>query len=187
MNRYDLRRISKFLEEGLSSWVLHDHYAVRGSVFDRTLQTSPAKAAAGDALHHRGRERAGALGPDLQGLPARRRPERCRGNQSGHRRRHIGHSLRSTARDVNEEWISSLRGLGETRSAHQRIRLQRVTILRNVLRDLKPTLIVDAPAGQNRSSFDHEAIASPVLVWRLLDVRNRKPGGNDGIASSDRV
>ena len=61
------------------------------------------------------------------------------------------------------------------------------TILRNVLRDLKPTSIVDAPAGQNMSSFDHEAIAPPVLVWRLLDVRDRKPGGNDGIASSDRV
>jgi hypothetical protein len=26
--------------------VLHDHHIVRGSVFDRTLQTSPAKAAA---------------------------------------------------------------------------------------------------------------------------------------------
>ena len=29
---------------------LHDYYSVRGSVFDRALQTSPAKAAAGDAL-----------------------------------------------------------------------------------------------------------------------------------------
>jgi Recombinase len=58
----------------VSNWVLHDYYSVRGSVFDRTLQTSPAKAAAGDTLHHRGRERARSLGPDLQGLPARRRP-----------------------------------------------------------------------------------------------------------------
>jgi hypothetical protein len=71
------------------------------------------------------------------------------------------------------------------RVPHQRIRLQRVTILRKDLRDLKPTLIVDAPAVQGRSSFDHAAIASPVLVWRLLDVRDRKPGGHDGIASSD--
>jgi hypothetical protein len=61
------------------------------------------------------------------------------------------------------------------------------TILHKDLRDLKPTLIVDAPAVQGRSSFDHAAIASPVLVWRLLDVRDRKPGGNDGIASSDRI
>jgi hypothetical protein len=36
-------------------------------------------------------------------------------------------------------------GLGEARSARQTIRLQRVTILRKVFRDLKPTLIVDAP------------------------------------------
>ena len=167
--------------------MLHDHHIVRGSVFDRTLQTSPAKAAAGDALHHRGCKRAGTLGPDLQGLPARRRPERCRGNQSGHRSRDIGHSLRSTARDVNEEWISSLRGLGETRSAHQRIRLQRVTILRKDLRDLKPTLILDAPGAMASLLFDHAAIASPLLVWRLLDVQDKKPGENDGIASSDRV
>jgi hypothetical protein len=68
-------RIGNSVEDGLSNWVLHEYYSVRGSVFDRTLQTSPAKAAAGDALHHRGRDRGGTLGPDLQGLPARRRPE----------------------------------------------------------------------------------------------------------------
>ena len=45
------------------------------------------------ATHHRGGERARTPGPDLQGLPARRRPERCRGNQRGHRRRDIGHGL----------------------------------------------------------------------------------------------
>jgi hypothetical protein len=33
------------------------------------------------------------------------------------------------------------------------------------------------------SSFDR---ASLVLVWRCLNVRDQKPGRNDGIASSDR-
>ena len=62
----------------------------------------------------------------------------------------------------------------------QRIRLQRVTVLHKVLRDVKPTLIVDA-RKLGKSTFDHAAIE------RLLDVRDRKPGGNDGIASSDSV
>ena len=39
------------------------------------------------------------------------------------------------------------------------------------------------PASRGRSSFDR---ASLVLIWRLLDVRDKKPGRNDGIASSDR-
>ena len=65
-------------------------------------------------------------------------------------------SIYSKGRQRGADLLSE--GLGEARSAHQRIRLQRVTILRNVLRDLKPTLIVDAPAGQGRSSFDHAAI-----------------------------
>ena len=66
----DLRRIGNPVEDGLSNWVLHDYYSVRGSVFDRTLQTSPAKAAAGDALHHRGRERARAFHFLTEAYPA---------------------------------------------------------------------------------------------------------------------
>jgi hypothetical protein len=39
-------------------------------------------------------------------------------------------------------------------------------------------------ASRGRSCFDR---ASLVLVWRLLDVRDKKPGENDGIAASERL
>ena len=80
-----------------------------------------------------------------------------------------------------------MRGLGEARSAFFRTRLQRVTGTLQNLRDLKPAPIVDAPEVTAGLLFDRAFIAISVLFRRLLDVRDRKPRGNDGIASSDRV
>ena len=54
IGQYRTREPMRSIGNTTPNWVLHDYYSVRGSVFDRALQTSPAKAAAGDALHHRG-------------------------------------------------------------------------------------------------------------------------------------